>query len=416
MQRGETLLSEKAPPSTWSRLSRPLLHGFDAVTTFFGSVLPRWSPAAKTTSSATHLPRPVWEKLEATKQELEQATVRLGVIGQSGSGKSSLINAIVGQPVAPVGALIETTQEPQEVPLDGLTFVDLPGCGTPTWPQESYIQRLGLLDSFDGFILVTAHRLTECDAMLFQQLSRRANKPCFVVRSHFDQAVASHAENEARAVITAHIRRQLRADPDLPIYMVCSVGAQHYDLEKLILDIRRSLPEWKQIRFIMAAHAYGEETLRQKREAAEKIVGVYAGMAAANALNPIPGLDVGVDLGLLITMARHVISTYGLRQEQIESLKSQARARTVVYKGIHQMAERFTPYLTEKFVAGALRRMGMEVVVRNTAKWVPVVGTVVSAGVGYQLANRFGKQLIDDCEAAARAILTTLEAERTIPQ
>lgn len=415
MQSGETLGADKERHGPWSRVSRPLRDGLDAITTFFGSALPSWFSAVKATGTATRLPVPVRDQLEATKQKFEQATVRLGVIGQSGSGKSSLINAIVGQPVAAVGALIETTQEPQEVPLDGLIFVDLPGCGTPTWPQESYVQRLRLLDSYDGFILVTAHRLTECDAMLFQELSRRAKKPCFVVRSHFDRAVAAHAESEARAVIATHTRRQLQADPDLPIYMVCSVGSQHYDLEKLILDIRRSLPEWKQIRFIMAAHAYGEETLRQKREAAKKVVGVYAGLAAANALNPIPGLDVGVDLGLLTTMARHVISTYGLRPEQVESLKNQAQVRTVVYKGIHQVAEQFTPYLTEKFVAAALKRMGMEVAVRNTAKWLPVVGTVVSAGVGYQLAYRFGEQLIGDCEAAARAVLAALEREPVSP-
>lgn len=406
-------MAEQKSPSTWSRFSRPWMHGIDAITKFLGSAYTSWFPAI---GAGTGRQRPMRDKLEAMKHEFEQATVRLGVIGQSGSGKSSLINAIVGQQVAPTGALIETTQEPQEVPVDGLTFVDLPGCGTPTWPQESYIERLHLLGAFDGFILVTAHRLTECDAMLFRELSRRAHKPCFVVRSHFDQAVASHAESEAREIIASHIRRQLQADADLPIYMVCSVESQHYDLEKLILDIRKSLPEWKQIRFIMATHTYGEETLRQKRDAAKRIVGIYAGLAAANALNPIPGLDVGVDLGLLTTMSRHVISTYGLRPEQIELLKSQAQMRTVVYKGIQQIAEQFTPYLTEKFVASALRRLGMEVAVRNSAKWVPVVGTMVSAGVGYHLANRFGEQLIGDCEKAARAILTTLETEKTVPK
>jgi len=342
------------------------------------------------------------------REQFEQATVRLGIIGESGSGKSSLINAIVGKEVAPVGALVETTQGPQEVPVDGLTLVDLPGCGTPSWPKATYIERLGLLQGFDGFILVTAHRLKECDALLFQELARDAKKPVFVVRSHFDLAAAVHDAAHARQVISGHIRRQLGADAQLPIYMVSSVGSEHYDLEQLILDVRAALSEWKQVRFIMAAHAYGEETLGKKREAAEKIVGIYAGLAAANALNPIPGLDVSVDVGLLTAMSRYVISTYGLGREQIEALQKDAAHRTWAYKAVHEVADRFTPYLTEKFVLAALRRAGGEALLRNTSKWVPFVGTLISAGLGYQLAYRFGERLIEDCEAAGKEIVAAL--------
>jgi hypothetical protein len=145
----------------------------------------------------------------------------------------------------------------------------------------------------------------------------------------------------------------------------------------------------------MAAHAYGEETLGKKREAAEKIVGIHAGLAAANALNPIPGLDVSVDLGILTAMA----------------VRRQAHLRAAVFKGIHGVADRLAPYLTEKFVLASLRRMGLEVWVKNTSKWVPFVGTLVSAGLGYKLTYRFGEMLIDDCEAAAKEVIAALAEE-----
>jgi predicted GTPase len=353
----------------------------------------------------------VADRLAGMRKEFEHAVVRLGIIGESGSGKSSLINAIVGRPVAPVGALVETTQEPQEVPVEGLILVDLPGCGTPTWPRDTYLQRLRLLEAYDGFILVTAQRIKECDALLYAELARKANKPFFVVRSHFDLAVAAHGEQEGREVIPPYIRRQLQAGPDLPVYLVSSVGREHFDLERLILDIRNVLPEWKRVRFTMAAHAYGPETLARKREAAERVVGIYAGLAAANALNPIPGLDISVDVGILTKMARYVISTYGLRKDQVEALQSQTNVHAAVIRGVREIAQRFTPYLTEKFVAAALRRMGAEVFLKSTSKWVPFVGTFVSAGLGYQLTYRFGDQLIDDCESAARQVIASLEAD-----
>lgn len=354
---------------------------------------------------------PILERLRGMQREFEEATVRLGIIGEAGAGKSSLINAIVGQEVAKVGALIETTQEPQEVPVHGLILVDLPGCGSPTWPRESYIDRLKLLDSYDGFILVTANRLKECDAHLYAELARKAKKPFFVVRSHFDLAAAAKGEHEARIVIAPHIRQQLQAGGDTNVYMISSIGKQHYDLERLILDIREALPGWKQVRFIMAAHAYGEATLQLKRSAAERVVGVYAGLAAANALNPIPGLDVSVDLGILGAMARYVISTYGFAPDQVNALKGNAQLRAAVLKGLQEVADRFTPYLTEKFIIAALRRMGMETFVKNSSKWVPFVGTMISAGIGYKLTYHFGEQLIDDCESAARQVIGTMTAE-----
>jgi predicted GTPase len=356
------------------------------------------------------------ERLRTMRHELEQATVRLGFIGESGSGKSSLINAIVGKPVAAVGALVETTRGPQEVPVDGLVLVDLPGCGTPRWPRETYVERLGLLDGYDGFVLVTASRLKECDATLFAELARKAKKPFFVVRSHFDLAASAHGEDEARSVIAPYVRELLKAPADLPVYMVSSVSEPHYDLEKLILDIRAALPEWKRVRFIMAAGAYGEETLRSKREAAEKVVAIHAGLAAANALNPIPGLDVGVDLGLLMTMARYVISTYGFTPEQVEALRKKARVRAAVVRGLQEAAERFAPYLTRAFLARALGCMGADAAVKYSAKWVPLAGTLVSAGVGYKLTYAFGEKLIDECESAARQIVHDLAGEHAAPR
>jgi predicted GTPase len=371
--------------NVWQRL-RPLIPGKKAA--------PEEEPAASDTT----------ERLQAMRHDFEEATVRLGIIGESGSGKSSLINAIVGREVARVGALVETTQGPQEVPVEGLVLVDLPGCGTPTWPRDSYIKKLNLLKGYDGFILVTANRLKECDAMLFHELARKAKKPFFVVRSHFDVAAAAHGDAESRAVIAPHIRQQLKAEDDLRVYMVSSVGEEHYDLEKLILAIEGSLPEWKQVRFLMAARAYGEETLAKKRSAAEKVVGIHAGLAAANSLNPIPGLDIGVDVGILTAMSRYVIATYGFTPDQIDALKSQAKLRATVTQAIREIGERLAPYLTERFILAVLRQMGMEVALRNTSKWVPFIGTLVSAGLGYKLTYHFGEKLLEDCEAAAREI------------
>ena len=54
-------------------------------------------------------------RLSAVKQGLDSAVVRIGFMGETGSGKSSLVNDIVGWKVLPVGATGETTTVPLEV-------------------------------------------------------------------------------------------------------------------------------------------------------------------------------------------------------------------------------------------------------------------------------------------------------------
>ena len=137
-------------------------------------------------------------------EEFQKTQVRCGLIGPSGSGKSSLINAIAGERVASVG-VVETTNDPLEISHRGITFVDLPGCGTRRWPKDTYVERLNLAD-YDCFLLVTAQRFYENDAYLFHQL-RALGKACFVVRNMIDRAIEDgchdhgHSEAEIRRII-----------------------------------------------------------------------------------------------------------------------------------------------------------------------------------------------------------------------
>jgi predicted GTPase len=70
------------------------------------------------------------DQLRQRRAELEQASVRLGFIGGTGSGKSSLINALLGRTVAQEG-VVPTAHavEGEEYEAEGMVLVDLPGFG-----------------------------------------------------------------------------------------------------------------------------------------------------------------------------------------------------------------------------------------------------------------------------------------------
>lgn len=353
------------------------------------------------------------EKARAELEEFERTKVNVALIGESGAGKSSLVNALVGRKVAKTGGTGETTQQAQSIAhqeVDGLVFWDMPGCGTPNHPRETYIETQGLLRDFDVFILVTDKRIREGDQWLFQTLHKEKSKEVFVVRTHFDNVIDELAEGHARVEIVADIRYQLR-DENVAPYIVALKGHNSYDLGKLVIDIIGCLSGWKQDKAILAVAARGdEEILRKKRVAAEAMVWRYALISAANGLNPVPGLDISVDLGLLMAMANQVISAYGLRDDQIDySVRGKLEAGAIT--ALRQLIKPVAEYLAKEAVLMLLKRLGTTITAKSVTKWVPLVGQAVAASLGYKLTSYFGLQLVDDCEKAARQVAEVLRGK-----
>ena len=82
-------------------------------------------------------------------EEWKNVTINIGVIGQSGVGKSSFINAIRGLKSkdpggAPVG-VNQTTTVARAYPHpnnEKLLLLDLPGVETPEFPRETYLNAI----------------------------------------------------------------------------------------------------------------------------------------------------------------------------------------------------------------------------------------------------------------------------------
>ncbi|HWG42109.1 MAG TPA: GTPase [Gemmataceae bacterium] len=361
-------------------------------------------------------------ELQKRRQELENASVRIGFIGEAGVGKSSLINAMLGRPVALIGATtIAHNPEGEKYQYEGVTFVDLPGTGVPERPFKSYVDDLKLLERgrYDAFVMVSSHRLRENEVTLFDVLHKKGGKPFFVVRSHFDAAVQAESdEATARRKIEETFRKHLD-DPRLHVYMVASPTPRQYDLPILLQDLVSSLPDDKRVRLLAAVPAYTHELLKKKREAAESIVYVYAGLAAANGLNPIPGTDILLDLGLMQKMTRQVVGEFGLQREQLENL-ARAQMGTVKLDFMLDAARTVLARLVEGGVAAFFKETSTETVkqvskksgksaVRYGAKYAPIIGQLVSAGIGFGTAYYYGQFLLDDCEKALVKIVDQIE-------
>jgi predicted GTPase len=343
-------------------------------------------------------------------KEFEEAKVKCGIIGNSGSGKSSLINAIAGEKIAETG-VVETTSESLEFIHQGLIFVDLPGCGTQKWPKESYIDSLKLT-SFDCFLLVTEGRFTENDVFLYRELQKRG-KTCFLIRNKFDLSINAsrrdhgRSEEEIRVIIEDNIRENLECVDLVKIYFTSAWYPRRYDFRKLLNDIAETLQGIKRDRFFADMAAYSDDALKKKRDVAMQLLPLYAGASAANGLNPILGLDVAADIAIILNFAHKVTTIYGLSAAQMEYFK-RLLGPDKIPALIAKVAQFAAKYLAKEGIIQILKKYATREIVKGASKWIPFVGPLISAGIGWQATFMLGEDLINEAEALAHEILHSM--------
>lgn len=356
----------------------------------------------------------ILEKFKKDLKEFHSAKIRCGIIGRSGTGKSSLINAIAGETISAVGEVETTTEVGEPHHHMGLLFYDLPGSSTQRFPKETYIEDTGIKE-LDCVILVTADRFYEDDLFLIKEVAK-LNIPIFAVRNKIDQSIGSAlkrgvTESETLKTIYNDINKNLEASNHKGIYLISAENPFEYDFDRLLGDIAKNLDKIKRDRFIADVTATSERMIKEKREIAEKLVSRYAALAAANGLNPIPGVDISLDLALLVKMGNDVANIYGINKKSQEYYESfldfsdSSKLKTVLGK-ISQYAAK---YIGQEAIMLLLKRFAATVATKYASKWVPFVGQAIAAGVGFVMTSSVGTSMIDDAEEFALELFTSLK-------
>ena len=109
------------------------------------------------------------QKIKEVLQEEQKGSLRIALFGQPGSGKSSLINKLIGKNVANTGASTDVTVEANFYEHDQLLFVDLPGYGTSKFPPNQWMSEF-TPEKFDLFLCVFSGKFHEADTRFFKEL------------------------------------------------------------------------------------------------------------------------------------------------------------------------------------------------------------------------------------------------------
>lgn len=126
-------------------------------------------------------------------------------------------------------------------------------------------------------------------------------------------------------------------------------------------------------------------------------------LSASAAVVPLPGLDVAVDVALLIRMLEEINASFGLSAAQLEQL--QPRQRLSVYRAIRAAGGNTVGRrLTRLIVLRLLKRLTARVVSKSLLRTVPLAGQLVAASLSYGLIKLIGERHITDCVEVAERV------------
>lgn len=134
--------------------------------------------------------------------------------------------------------------------------------------------------------------------------------------------------------------------------------------------------------------------------ACRQLVARKAILAAGASLVPIPGLDIAVDVALLMRLLQQINERFGLTQAQIEALAPDRKA--IAFKAMTAVGSSLIgSAITRELVLQVLRTVGVRITAKQMTRYIPLAGQALSAALAYSAMRYVCNQHINDCARVA---------------
>ncbi len=151
-----------------------------------------------------------------------------------------------------------------------------------------------------------------------------------------------------------------------------------------------------------------EDEIKAAIARAQKHVTRQALVSAAGTFVPIPGLDMMVDVSVLVRMTEKINSEFGLTPEQINRLTTDERLK--VFESIQWVGALLVgKVISSQMAVSLLTKVGLKMTGKQVARWLPLVGQVSAAAVGFAAIRYLGEKHIEDCAKVSRQIIYLLD-------
>ena len=170
--------------------------------------------------------------------------------------------------------VVETTKEPTEYQHPGnpkISFVDLPGIGTPHFPDlPTYCEKVAF-EEYDTFLIFTSTRFTQNDLDLATKV-KSIGKSFFLVRTHIDNACTP--SKDGRSINEPNILERIRVycmdnvkdliSSEKEIFLISNYDKDKWDFDRLIEAISDALPVHQRECLTLSLSNVTRECLKRK--------------------------------------------------------------------------------------------------------------------------------------------------------
>lgn len=365
--------------------------------------------------------------LKKSLESLENAKLDIAITGESGSGKSTFVNAIRGIEDEVDGAaqtgVVETTMDPtayQYQNHSNVTIWDLPGIGTPKFKADAYLERVNF-SRYDFFILIASERFKENHILLALEIQKMGKKFYFV-RSKVDSDLfacqkrrkSTYNEerilNEIRDNCTNCLKEGGIESPKVFLLSCCELTL--YDFQEMQDTLERELPGHKRHAFLLSLPNISVAVLQKKKEVLRQQIWKLATLSCAIATIPLPGLSVACDLAILVKTMKGYLKEFGLDEESLSKLarkfdKSEDELKAVIKSPmvVTEITTEIVFKLMTKAAGGGL------MVIEYALSTIPIFGSAAAGGISfattYYMLESFLKEIAEDAE---RVLTRALES------
>lgn len=358
------------------------------------------------------------EKLMESLDTLESAKLDIAITGESGSGKSTFVNAIRGiddedEDSAQTG-VVETTMAPTPYlhpQHPNVTVWDLPGIGTETFQSAEYLKQV-CFERYDFFIIIATERFKSNHAKLAREINNMGKKFYFV-RSKVDADLDASKKRRKSSYQEEKILQQIRencieclkkegvASPR--VYLLSCFELDKFEFELLQETLGKELPSHKRHAFLIALPNISIKVLEKKKDLMKKQIWKIASVSCAVAAVPLPGLSITCDLIILKKYLSNYCKSFGLDDESLEKLARKVDIPLADLKSVIKspLAKEITDDLIIRLFTGSAM-LGLAAATEEVIRLIPFLGSVGAGSISfvttYYMLNKFLNDLAEDAQ------------------